>query len=139
MTYEQYISSDRWRRLRAAAIERDGGRCRLCDADGRLEVHHRRYPPRGQWHLDSLDALTTLCIPCHDIITEKQRATRYGALAAPQVIDLPARPPLAAGRMPDELPRIEVHDHGNRSIDLAQWADRRPVELVLEEHRRDRW
>ena len=59
MTYEDYIASPAWRRLRQEAVDRDRT-CRLCDAppeEARLEVHHRRYPPRGEWHLDCLDAL----------------------------------------------------------------------------------
>ena len=77
MTYEEYIASPAWRSLRRTALDRDGQRCRLCDAGDDLEVHHRRYPPGRQWLLDSLDALTTLCRLCHDRVTCDLRGRRY--------------------------------------------------------------
>jgi len=139
MTYEQYIGSSGWSKLRAQAIERDGNRCRLCDTTDGLQVHHRRYPPRGQWHLDCLDALTTLCSECHDIITNKQREQRYAGLAAPIVSNLPDRPTTQHQGMANELPRIGLQDHGGRAFDPPQWPDSRPSKLPLQEHRRDHW
>ncbi len=68
MTHEEYLLTPEWRALKGQTLERDGYRCRVCDRhadDVRLEVHHRRYPPGGEWMLDSLDSLTTLCEPCH--------------------------------------------------------------------------
>lgn len=62
-----YYSSSEWRQRRDEAIERDGFRCRLCNAAGvTLQAHHRSY-----YHWMSEDAeseifdLTTLCIDCH--------------------------------------------------------------------------
>jgi 5-methylcytosine-specific restriction endonuclease McrA len=61
--YEAYISSNEWKVLRAYALERDGCRCRLCNSETNLEVHHRVYPER--FEQDALDNLTTLCFDCH--------------------------------------------------------------------------
>lgn len=59
--YEAYLRSPAWREKRAAAIERDGGRCRAagCGSSVNLQVHHLRYPKRmGD---EPLDWLVTLC------------------------------------------------------------------------------
>src|SRR5262245_38892675 len=81
MTYEDYIASPRWRQLRVQALQRDGYSCRLCSSATELQVHHRRYPPHGQWHLDSIDNVATLCTDCHDLVTCDQRARQYAALS----------------------------------------------------------
>lgn len=63
---------------RLRVLERDGYRCRTCDHDGseyRLEVHHRHYRD-GDNPKD--DDLITLCVVCHDLITNKIREDRYG-------------------------------------------------------------
>jgi len=60
-----YLQSDGWRALRAEALERDGYRCRLCHSKTRIEVHHRRYPWRGE--ADHVRNLTCLCDFCHGI------------------------------------------------------------------------
>lgn len=64
--YAAYMRSDLWRELRRLAIERDDGRCRVCDGGHGLEVHHRRYP--RVWARDKLTNLTTLCAVCHAAI-----------------------------------------------------------------------
>jgi len=86
-----------WARIRAAALERDGYRCRLCGRPGRLEVDHirpvRTFPAgqRGErpGQADHPDNLRALCRPCHRDITRAQSGrppdpdwaamlTRYG-------------------------------------------------------------
>ncbi len=53
------------KRLRRAALERDGWRCRDCGQLAVLEVHHVR-PVRERPDLAySLDNVRTLCRPCH--------------------------------------------------------------------------
>ena len=53
--------------LREAVLDRDGRRCRVCDASGRrkrsLAVHHR-VPGRSE-----LDLMISLCLPCHAKVT----------------------------------------------------------------------
>ena len=81
MNYNQYIQSPAWKKLREAAISRDGGRCQTCHAMTNLEVHHCVYPRKKggvtQWEEDCLDNLTTLCKNCHDPITSELRKRRY--------------------------------------------------------------
>src|SRR3954466_3044836 len=60
--------------------------CRGCDRgpdEVRLEVHHRVYGVSGSCghcYLTAVDDedLTTLCVDCHDVITDVRRRIRYG-------------------------------------------------------------
>lgn len=67
MTYQEYLQSPEWKALRRRAIDRDGGRCRLCNSNKRLEVHHRTYTRfLGE---EPIENLTTLCYRCHKLYT----------------------------------------------------------------------
>jgi uncharacterized protein YlaI len=68
MPYDQYLKTPEWRAKREEALERDGYRCRLCDSDERLHVHHRTYARRGN---EDIEDLTTLCEECHERFHEK--------------------------------------------------------------------
>lgn len=59
---EEYYTSRRYRALAVAVIKRDSNRCRVCNANGPLQVHHRNY---SYWGNESGDELTTLCEDCH--------------------------------------------------------------------------
>ncbi len=52
-------SRHRFSGFREQVLERDGERCRVCESEHRLAVHHRR-PGR-----DEPDQLITLCARCH--------------------------------------------------------------------------
>jgi hypothetical protein len=82
-------SSARWRLLREQCFARDGHRCMLCNADGPLECHHRTYERAGE---ELLSDLTTLCTPCHDVVTDHQRRLRYESRELLPVQDVPATP-----------------------------------------------
>ena len=60
--YDEYLGTIEWEHKRQAALARAGHRCRLCNAAGALEVHHRTYDRRG--HEDP-DDLIVLCNRCH--------------------------------------------------------------------------
>ncbi len=64
--YRAYLQTPVWRQLRREAIERDGRRCRLCNANQDLQVHHRYYPEI--LGTETVDALTTLCHRCHETV-----------------------------------------------------------------------
>jgi hypothetical protein len=110
VTYEEYMASPAWRHLRCQAIERDGSRCRLCNAAEDLEVHHRCYPPRQRWDLDTVEALTTLCRGCHLLITNKQRLQRY-AVVPSIVLHHAKRITPSVVVTHERLPRPELQDH----------------------------
>lgn len=63
MPYEQYLQTPEWAVKRDQALERDGHRCRACNSEEKLNVHHRTYARRGN---EDLNDLTTLCQPCHE-------------------------------------------------------------------------
>ncbi len=67
MSYAEYLKSPRWAELRQEALERDGGRCRVCNASMGLEVHHRCYDSLGTE--DEIEDLTTLCASCHGLFS----------------------------------------------------------------------
>ena len=54
----------RWARVRRAAFDRDGWRCRKCSKPGRLEAHHVTPLHEGGEPYD-LANVETLCRRCH--------------------------------------------------------------------------
>jgi hypothetical protein len=71
------IYSKNFQEARLRVLERDGYRCRTCDHDGsiyRLDVHHRHYRDGAN---PKDEDLITLCVACHDLITNKMRGDRY--------------------------------------------------------------
>ena len=65
MSYREYLRSPEWRRTRAAAIARAGGRCSLeATHTEDLEVHHNTYERRGA---ELAADLTVLCKSCHRV------------------------------------------------------------------------
>ncbi|MEI6987250.1 MAG: hypothetical protein WCK65_14090 [Rhodospirillaceae bacterium] len=69
--YREYLRTEAWKKLRREALNRDGKRCRLCNASGGLQAHHRYYPE--VLGTETIDALTTLCGRCHDEVAHRGR------------------------------------------------------------------
>jgi len=70
--YSDELKDQRWKDLRRKIIERDSGRCQVCDSSKALQVHHKRYI-RGKkaWeHPENL--LITLCQSCHSLFHKNQ-------------------------------------------------------------------
>lgn len=73
--YEAYIKSEKWANKRDARKQLDGFRCTRCGcSEGRLEVHHKTY---DRFMNELMEDLETLCIPCHDVETNRMRRERY--------------------------------------------------------------
>lgn len=70
--YENWRRGVQWQYLRQEVLARDKYRCRVCNASGLLDVHHRRYPDALGG--ENPDDLTTLCRQCHSLFS------RYGRL-----------------------------------------------------------
>lgn len=68
MPYEEYLKTSEWAEKRDAVLTRDGHRCRACNSEEHLQVHHRTYIRRGY---EDLNDLTTLCGPCHEHFHQK--------------------------------------------------------------------
>ncbi len=61
--YRRYLQSEHWVFLRAAAIERDGGKCVKCGSEEFLQVHHLVY--RHPWESGVLEDVETVCRKHH--------------------------------------------------------------------------
>jgi hypothetical protein len=62
MPYGQYLRTPHWRKVRDEALNRAQGRCALCNATDRLQVHHRTYERRG---CERPADVVVLCDDCH--------------------------------------------------------------------------
>jgi hypothetical protein len=62
MPYEEYLKTPEWEEKRLAVLARDDHRCRNCNGQDTLNVHHRTYARRGN---EDPNDLTTLCERCH--------------------------------------------------------------------------
>jgi hypothetical protein len=61
-SYDRYMKSSEWKEKRKLAIEKENGRCQLCNSDRFLHVHHRTYERFGY---EEIGDLTVLCGYCH--------------------------------------------------------------------------
>ena len=82
--YERYFGPN-WDEQRDLALDRDGHRCRECDASTQLAVHHivsRRAFGKDWVAMNALSNLITLCHPCHSRlhISRTDRAAGSGRL-----------------------------------------------------------
>lgn len=64
IAYREYLESNHWRELRAAAFKHYGRKCSRCPATNRLQVHHVVY--RFPWTFGVVDDLRILCRTCHE-------------------------------------------------------------------------
>ena len=65
--YREYLNSERWQRIRAAVLERDEWRCRVCGSGDQLQIHHTRGVARFH-ETDYPEYVMTLCDNCHATI-----------------------------------------------------------------------
>src|ERR1043166_4266602 len=77
-----HYNSSYWRDIREQCLARDNYRCRLCNSPDALQAHHRTY---AHFEKETLDDLTTLCEPCHNLVTDHQRRLRYAIRALPHL------------------------------------------------------
>lgn len=69
-SYARYLKTAHWIRVRNAALKRAEYRCQLCNANKRLQVHHRTYANIG--HEKAADVIA-LCDDCHKLFHENRR------------------------------------------------------------------
>ncbi|WP_112874939.1 HNH endonuclease [Paracoccus endophyticus] len=68
--------SAQWKRLRWEILKRDGFRCKICGAVGRLEIDHIK-PVRNHPELSfGAENLQALCVPCHSRKTQSETGDR---------------------------------------------------------------
>lgn len=80
--YDDFLHSDRWQAARQAVLRRDGGRCQAalpgCTREA-VQVHHdgsRAYAYHNRLGSTPLFLLHAVCVSCHRMITEADRAER---------------------------------------------------------------
>jgi hypothetical protein len=78
--YHYYLTTDAWKRRRAQVLERDQGRCTICDGEDELQVHHLSY---GNIFEERLYQLTTLCANCHAHLHDDDVRLEIGVRAVP--------------------------------------------------------
>ncbi len=66
-TYEIYLKSEVWRKIRKRVLEIRGKKCEGCGSIFRLNVHHSIYSP-SILNGESLDGLRVVCKDCHKLI-----------------------------------------------------------------------
>lgn len=75
MKYEQYITTELWKRKRAERLSIDDNQCQLCCSTEGLQIHHKHYNTLGDE--DAKKDLITLCQRCHDVATNTLREKKY--------------------------------------------------------------
>jgi 5-methylcytosine-specific restriction endonuclease McrA len=70
-TYDQLLKKEQWLKLREKILARDQHKCRNCDSDSSLQIHHRQYHINvttrefvQPWEYND-KYLITLCNDCH--------------------------------------------------------------------------
>lgn len=71
-TYSEKLRDPRWQKMRLLVMERDGFRCRQCNAkDKTLNVHHLIYEKgKEPWECGP-EVLVTLCEDCHSGVEDR--------------------------------------------------------------------
>lgn len=72
--YHEYLQSKVWGVIRERVLRRDNHRCRVCNDDEGLNVHHRTYERVGS---EKDEDLTTLCRVCHQLFEVALRLPAY--------------------------------------------------------------
>lgn len=68
-----YLRSEWWKDVREATVERDEHRCRVCNSQHKIQVHHRSYD--NLWH-EKPEDLITLCCRCHKLFHDNGRLAK---------------------------------------------------------------
>lgn len=128
--YQAYIGSSKWRSKAERVKKRDNYQCQTCLETERLEVHHKTY--EHLYH-EPLKDLITLCVSCHEAITNTIRERRY-AKRVLEPADVTRVTPI---REKDEgksngTPDVEVSDYRRSTPAHAQRSARRPTEQMVE-------
>jgi len=134
MNYSDYINSPSWKKKRKVRLKMDGYACRLCDEDGtryRLEVHHRPSSYEKIPNESVRDDLVTLCVRCHEMVTDVIREDRYNKREAIP-IDFENRTIPTRNGVQHGLAKLEIQTDIGSPVHLAQRANGRPAKQVVE-------
>ena len=70
MPYPDYLLTPEWQERRGVMLKLAGYRCRVCNADKLLHVHHRTYERRGN---ELPGDLIVLCDGCHKLFHDNRK------------------------------------------------------------------
>ena len=70
MPYPDYLLTPEWQERRGVMLKLAGYRCRVCNADKLLHVHHRTYERRGN---EQPGDLIVLCDGCHKLFHDNRK------------------------------------------------------------------
>ena len=73
MPYPDYLKTEHWQKTAAAAKERAGQKCQVCNKYGQLHTHHRTYERRGA---ELPEDLIVLCAGCHSLFHKSGKLAR---------------------------------------------------------------
>lgn len=73
LSYSDYLQTEEWARKRLAVWLRDSKRCRICNSNKGIQVHHRDYSNIGN---EPLNDLVTLCRDCHSLFHKHSHIVR---------------------------------------------------------------
>ncbi len=76
MTFDdmrRYYRTPQWQDFKERVFRRDGYRCQACLQADATQVHHLTY---DNWRNERMWQLVAVCLPCHERITEEDRASR---------------------------------------------------------------
>jgi len=69
MSYDEQLKSGKWQKKRLEIMQRDNFKCRCCNSENELNIHHLYYLPKTKlWEYDN-DGMVTVCKKCHEILT----------------------------------------------------------------------
>lgn len=73
MPYSDYLKTEHWQKTSAAAKDRAGQKCQMCNAYGQLHTHHRTYERRGK---ELPEDLIVLCASCHKLFHDNGKLAK---------------------------------------------------------------
>ena len=82
-TYSKLLKDPRWKKFREKILQRDGGKCVVCESTHILQIHHKQYHflERKQRHKKpwkyAPHLVTTLCERCHKIGHKKYKVPTF--------------------------------------------------------------
>lgn len=109
-TYDEYLASNHWAKLRQRLIEPE---CWACGSDKRLCLHHSTYASLG---MEKAGDLYTLCNPCH-------RSLHYMAVRTGSLIPSKKKP----AKKPPKLgiaSKKQIKQVSSRNKDMGSLRDR---------------
>lgn len=108
-TYWEKLKDPRWQKKRLEIMQRDEFKCSRCNrGDVTLNVHHRIYRKKCEpWEYGD-DDLTTLCQPCHSIITDEDSSIKEWLSWDENRLFI--------------LRFMELEDCGMHNVESAMWA-----------------